>query len=570
METGYFGFSKNILLNFMKDFLLKYKEYIVLAFLVLSFFFLRFPAVDFPYHQDEYKWPLYAYNIGYEPGAVPHPPLTEFIYKMTGKIFDPFGFRFTPLIFSVANLLLLYLYVRRKFGKTAAIWVASFFTLSFYGLLASLTVDTDGAILPFFLLLSLIFYDLFYESSNKNKFIWLGLMLVSIILGLLVKISFILGVVAIVLDFIIRERKKITKKYLINFGLFIAGFVALFSIVLLVSKFIFPGFSLDRAFAYWDTFMKSFFDRNFFQTGIQFAKALLYASPFFIFIGLSSLYPYRKDFALYHIFIAIGLVFYLFAFDFSIGALDRYFAFLVVPLCIIAGVLASENIKNINALKKPYIVILAVIIFAISLLQKLPQYVPPLHPKAEWIDRIISFKWDFLYPFSGGSGPAGFYISFMFIGLCWILGTILFVWYLKSSSSFRSTIFAMFLLLGFSYNTVFIEEYLLGSNNGSTPKLTMQALDFIENNPDIKNVFVYNDTGGFNIKMMDKYFRRMYAVPAFEEEYKGIFSEFSGHLLYVNIPRVYDGLYLEYIKSCDVIYSETDKYITTQVLDCRK
>lgn len=555
----------------MKAFILDKKEYFIFALIFLAFLFLRLPAVHFPYYQDEYKWPLYAYNIGYEPGAVPHPPLSEFIYRVTGMVFTDNDFRFTPLIFSVANLVLLYLFVRRRYGAGPALWSASFFALSFYGVLASLTIDTDGAILPFFFLLSILFYDLFYKASGRKKVLWASLLAISVVLGLLVKISFALGVVAIVLDFIIRERSKINRRYLIRAGIIFVGFMALFSLSLFVSKFIFTGFSMTRAFSYWDTFLKSFFDRNFFQTGIQFAKSLLYTSPFLLFIGLSSLYPYRKDFSLFHIFIGIGLVFYLLAFDFSIGALDRYFAFLVVPLCIIAGVIASETIKNLGLLKKPYLLVGTIVLFVISLVQKLPQAVPPLHPKAEWIDRIVSFKWNFLYPFSGGSGPSGFYISFMFLGLCWVLGTILFIWYMRSRGELKATVFALLLLLGITYNGVFVEEYLLGTNNGSSPRLTLNAVEFIKNNPEIEKVIVYNDMGGYSVKQTGKYFRRMYAVPAFEEEYKETLGKYSGHLLYVDVPKIYpNSVYSKFIDSCKTVYTEQDKYMTAKVLDCRK
>lgn len=555
----------------MKDFILKKKEYVFLVLLVAVFLFLRLPAIHFPYYQDEYKWPLYAYNIGYEPGSVPHPPLSEFIYRLTGQVFTENDFRFTPLIFSIGNLLLLYIYVRRKYGISPAIWATSFFTLSFYGVLASLTIDTDGAILPFFFLLSLVFYEIFYSSSGKKRAIFGLLMGASMILGLLVKISSALGIIAIVLDFIIKERHKITKKYLVNFLMIFGGFVLVLAGLLFVSRFVFEGFSMDKAFAYWDTFVRSFWDRNFFQTGIQFVKAILYTSPFFIFIGLSSIYPYRKELSLHHIFIAIGLVFYLFAFDFSIGALDRYFAFWVIPLSVIAGVVASGVVREIGSIKKPYILFMTLLLFVVSLVQKLPQAVPPLHPKAEWIDRILSFKWNFLYPFSGGSGPSGFYISFMFIGLCWIVGFFLFVWYTRSRESLKPTLFAMFVLLGFVYNSAFIEEYLLGSNNGSSPRLTINAVEFIKNNPEIDKVIVYNDMGGYSVKQTGKYFRRMYAVPAFEEEYRETLGKYSGHLLYVDVPKIYtNSVYSEYIDSCEVIYTERDKYITAKVLDCRK
>jgi len=63
----------------------------------------------------------------------------------------------------------------------------------------------------------------------------------------------------------------------------------------------------------------------------------------------------------------------------------------------------------------------------------------------------------------------------------------------------------------------------------------------------------------------------MYATPQFEEEYRGILGNFSGHILYIDIPRIYsNSFYTEYMKSCKAVFSETDKYITGKILDCRK
>jgi hypothetical protein len=60
------------------------------------------------------------------------------------------------------------------------------------------------------------------------------------------------------------------------------------------------------------------------------------------------------------LFIFIGLFFYLFVFDFSIGALDRYFQFLVIPLCVISGAVfarmwsdKNDNLKKINTIENP-------------------------------------------------------------------------------------------------------------------------------------------------------------------------------------------------------------------------
>jgi predicted small secreted protein len=194
--------------------------------------------------------------------------------------------------------------------------------------------------------------------------------------------------------------------------------------------------------------------------------------------------------------------------------------------------------------------------------------VPPLHPKSEWISRILSLKWNFLYPFSGGSGPTGFYISFLFIALVWVCSVIFALSYLKIKDIKKRAIFCI-LILGILYNGVFIEEYLFGKINGSPYKLIKNAKEFIMKDKNIKSVLVYNDNGAYEIKETGKYARRIYAVPQFEESYKELFKNFSGHILYIDIPRIgNNNLYSNYFNSCKIIYQNKDKYINSKILDC--
>lgn len=554
----------------MSKFILKYKEYFIFGSVVLLFILLRIPALDTPYHQDEYKWPLYAEGIEFSPGSVPHPPLTEFIYQVTGDAFGLNNFRATPFIFSIANLFLLFIFVKRRYGFNVGIITSLFFTFSYFGLLSSVMVDTDGTILPFFLLLSLIFYDLAKESGKKT-YLYIGLMCLSMFLGILVKLSFVIGIGAIILDFVWDKKEELDKKRIFIYLSYLVGFVIFVVASLFLAQYIFAGFSLSKGLHYWETFMRGFTDRNFFQTLIQFFKALLYSSPLFLLLFLFSFKPYKKELKFFHIFVSLGLLFYLVLFDFSIGALDRYLQFLIIPFCVISAKCIVDLFdRDNNKIKSEYVFFGFLILLIIFATQFFDQVVPALHPKSEWIDRILSFKWNFLYPFSGGSGPLPFYVSFNFISLSFIFSFLLGVLYVFKKN-FKKEIIIV-LVLGFLiYNFVFIEEYLFGKINGSTKQLTFNAVSIIKNNPDIKDVLVYNDNGGWEVRRADKYFRRIYAVPGFEPTYVPIFKDFRGHVLFIDAPHIgTDNIYIDFMNSCKSIYSEKDKYINSQILSCDK
>lgn len=547
------------------------KEILILVGIALLFLVLRVPAVHHLYHQDEYKWPLIVNPALTAPGGIPHPPLGEAIYRSTLYAFGGDNFRLTPLLFGLANLLLLYFVVRRRYSIKAAQWSAAIFAFSFYSVLASLMVDTDGQIMPFFFLAALWFYDSFNLSQTKRKWLSLALFLGSLVLGLLVKASFVLAIGAFAFDFLIEKNIfKDKKKLLKAFGF---GALSILALALLVylSKFIFPFFNLQSAFKYWESFVRGFGSRNFLQTGIQFAKALLYLSPALVLAGLASLYPYRKEHRLFHIFVGFGLLFYLVIFDFSKGALDRYFQFLIIPLCVIAGAMLTQIFENGKSkLERWDFISISIITLSIFALQFFDQLVPALYPKTEWLGRIFSLKWNFLFPFTGGSGPTGFYVSFLFIALIWISSLVFCLSALKIKGAGKKAAFCI-LLLGILYNGVFIEEYLFGRINGSVYRLFAPAEQFIVKEDDIKKVIVYNDIGGYEIQKTGKYERRLYAAPQFEENYRQIFGGFSGHVLYIDLPRIApNSLYADYLSSCKSIYAAQDKYLTAKVLDCRK
>lgn len=547
------------------------KNILVILSLFVLFFLIRLPAVHMPYHQDEYKWPLYSDPTIYPPGSVPHPPLTEFIYRVVAPHFGYDNFRFVPLLFSSASFFLVFLLARKIFDKRTAFISLFLYVVSYYSILASLMVDTDGAVMPFFFLIMAYAYyslrdkGLAFKRYTKTDWIWFVVFCAAAVAGFLVKVSFLLGLVACGLDYAFEKRmfsnwKKIGTYLLIGLGV-VFGFGA----VLLISKFLFPYFNLEFSLKYWEHFAV-FRGRGWLQTFIQFAKSLLYTSPLLIIPAFVSGRDIWKKTRPLYMFIFTGLVFYLIAFDFSLGALDRYFEFLVVPLCIISGAVYAAFLQKLDITGKAWAAIVSCGIFAV---QFLPQSVPSLYPKTEWISRALHLKWNFLFPFTGGSGPTGFYISFAFMGLMWLVTSAALV-FIYRNKEWKSIAITFVFILGLVYNGAFIEEYLFGAINGNSTELFREAKSFVAKDDSITSVVVYNDIGGYEIRQMGKYTRRLYAAPQFEEGYREFFKTFKGHVLFVGIPRIDDSsFYAQYLASCTPVYSKSERYINSAVYDCR-
>jgi 4-amino-4-deoxy-L-arabinose transferase-like glycosyltransferase len=554
----------------VKTFFIKH-EWILVILLVLIFVAVRLPGTDSPLHQDEYKWPMSvnpALNVSV---FIPHPPIGELIYKTAGYIVGfNIHFRFVPLFFGAINLILLYCLMKILFSRREATVASLIWIFSYFSVLASLMVDTDGQIMPFFFLIALIGYFKLKNYAGKNKWFWLLLMLCGLIFGILVKLSFALVIGAIVADFLWSKKGQFDKKTIIKYiGIGLISILGFF-VLLLISKLFFPYFNLEKSLVYWEHFLT--FDRGWFQTAIQVVKAILYSSPFLVLIPPLGFKEKFSKIRVFIFFLVFAFIFYIILFDFSIGALDRYLQLLVLPLTVMTAVVITPAIFTTEKRKKEFILLGIIVALVLITLQSLPHYIPTLHPKAEWISRILSLKWNFVYPFSGGSGPLGFYVSFLFIALAWIIssGTLIFA---KIKPQYKKLAIVFLIPIGLAYNGIFIEEYLIGFWNGSAPKLLIPAVEFIKNNPDIKKVIVYNDNGVDNIRATGKYYARLYIDPKFEVNIREKIDSLNTnkkHYFVLNVPRFGSNtMYQKYFDTCRIIYNQTDKKISAIIYDCR-
>ena len=549
----------------------KHKYWFLLGLMFVFFISLHLFGIHAPYHQDEYKWVFYSHPELVAPGTVAHPPLTEFIYTRIGPIVGDSNFRFIPFFFGILDFFLLFYLAKIIFDKKTALWVTFLFTISFYSLLATLMVDVDGAIMPFFFLLLAVGYFKWKQlgTESKNKWKWILLMLIGAIGGFMIKVSAILPIVAIFLDFVLDQKVFSDKKKIFKYlGYAVLGAIALV-LLLFGAKLIFPFFNLEYAFKYWEHFVV-FSGRGWLQTFIQFFKSILYTSPLLVIPAFLINKDIWKKTRVFFIFIFFGLFFYLIAFDFSGGALDRYFQFLIVPLAIISGAVFANYFENHKArMKSVFLITVASII--VFLIQFINNVTPPLYPKTEWVHRALSLKLNFLFPFMGGSGPLPFYISFAFITICWVVSVVLFLIYF-TKKDFKALALTGILILGVSYNAAFIEEYLFGGINGSAVKLVMDSEAFIASDKDIKQVTVYNDNGGYNIMQTGKYHKRLYIDPKFDITNKvEDLNQYKEHYLVIDIPHIDpNSVYAKYFDSCPVVFSEQSGAISAKIYDCRK
>ena len=514
-------------------------------------------------------------------------------------VFGEDYFRIFPLLFSIASAILLYVVVRRRTDKRTALWSLFLFTICFYNILGSLMPDVDGAILPFFFLLCVYLYDRFCDAvqHKKNQFVWFALLFVALLAGFLVKLSFVLVVMVLALDYSLNYLnnwrksateitiKKVTLDALIGiFGLsvFFGAYVGL----LYLFQTVYPSFNISTMLGHAGQFTPDV-GRNYTQIIVQGIKAIYYLSPLLlvplIFIPFLSKEKFGEIFSktrVFFVYLVLGFIFYFIAFDFSRGALDKYLMFLIVPLSVIVGVIFSGIFAEINPSRLSFRLweffknhkwpllgglVLSVLLVALNFL---PQTVVGLYPKNLWFSRVLHGYWNILTPFTGGSGPAGFYISFLFIAVSFILSLALTVVGLFKKE-WKSSLVIVIILLGLSYNALFAEELFFGKINGSVKKVLAETTSFVKGADEIKQVLTFNDIGNHELSKIGKYTGRFYATPDFETGHKKKFADFTGHYVVIEIPRLYDGFYSRFFLNCRIMYETKSGQIKGYVYDCQ-
>lgn len=538
------------------------KARLLLIGLLFLFILVRLPGLSVPYHQDEFKTAIVTEAGLSEASAfLTHPPLTALLFRTDALVFGGENMRIMPLLFGFLSAVLLFAVVRRRFSERAALWSVFLYAISFYGIWSSLMLDTDGAILPALFLAALYCYDCWRTPDGQTKR-WLALLLCALIIGLLVKLSFVLVVGVLAIDFLFEKRRELTSKRLLHFGALGAGVLILVVAAFILVKLLNPAFNIGGMVSHALYYVR-WSGRSYLQIAIQSLKAAFYLSPLLLVLLPFISKDIVKKTTPFLWYLGLGFVFYFVLFDFSHGALDKYLMFTIIPLSAIGGMILSERL-HLDSIRRAHIIIGALAAIAFILTLFIVPEVVPLYPKTLWFSRVLHGDWNVLTPFNGGSGPVGFYVSFLTIACGFLIaGFAAIVGRFKKALS--PIAFVVILAVGIAYNAAFIEEFSMGTFYGSTETALASALVYLAAADDIKRVNTHNDIGAYELKHMGKYDSHFTAAPQFERLARDIFPTYKGVFLVVDMPRLYDGFYRDFFNSCTILFTARSGVITSTV-----
>src|SRR3989344_2955560 len=537
---------------------------ILIISIVMLFILSRFFGLGQLYFQDEYRW---VTIVSGEFGKLdsPHPPVTEVLYSLAGKAFGYHNLRTLPFIISIFCLILIYLISSKlsRSNKTAYIAIG-LFVINTYSLIANLQIDMDGAILPFFVLLSYYFYLRAIKDRDKRFILPFVIAMTG---GFLTKLSFILFVGALAAEYLLTVYEAG------NLKVYFKRIATLFGIIFIsVSAMYFFYGSTDPLFVSHATEFKvfDFATRAYFDLFLRLFKFLIWFSPLLILPTILGIFKKEifNRYRVWYIYILFNLLFYLVIFDFATLPIERYFMFIIGPAVIIAADVIYSLVLKLNMsdrfkVNKKYLLIGVAGLALLTIFTVVVGHeVIPLNPKEAYVDKVKFFDFNFLIPLTGGSGPIGFYASAQFIFWTWVVCAI--------GLLFSRKIWAiyLFLIFGLGYNILLSNEHLFGSFYGSVNNITKQSVDYVLNNKDIKEVITYYDAGVYYLRLGSKYSARFYPAPT--RDYSVRINAYRGHYMIVDFPAIdKNSQYWKLISRCKLDKKFTDKYVDSYIFDCR-
>lgn len=530
------------------------------------FISLRFLGIGQFIHQDEYRWADIADGIArsnYDL-ASPHPPLMQglfYVFSIFAGIFDYHNFRPIPLFFSILGFFIAYLIsLRYNSSPWATCITIGLLAVNTYSLIASLMLDIDGVIMPFFVLLTYYFYLRGLIDGDKR---FIPFLVAAIVGGFMAKESFVLFAGALALDYlwIIYERGDLRvgiKKLFYLFG----------GLILLTGAFYaFYGSSHPWFVKYMLTHLKTikdFSSRSYFDLFLRLFKFFIWLSPLLtlpVIYGLFKKEIFNK-YRVWYIYIIFNLLFYLVIFNFSTLPIERYLMAVIVPAVFISSEIIYSLTKGLRINKKYLFVSIAAFVMVMAVTILIKNEVIPLNPKEAYVDKLRSLDFNFLIPLTGGSGPIGFYASAQFILWVWIICAAGLFFNKKAGLAY------LFLIFGLGYNIFLSNEFLFGNSYGSVDKITKQSVDYVIKNKDIKDVITYYDAGVYYLKAADKYNARFYTAPT--RDYSIRINAYRGYYMIVDFPAIdKKSQYWKLISRCKLEQKFTDKYVDSYIFDCR-
>jgi len=509
---------------------------VFVLFLLTKVFFLD----NFLWY-DEAGWGADLFDftgLSHTPTNIPHMPLAMIFFKLSTLIFgySNFALRLVPLIFGIGIFFLVYSLGKRIYNKETGLLGCLLLAISFWPTVAFTTIDMDGAVLSFFILLSIYFFV-------RKQFILAGICLSLCTITRIISggmILFIIFVYYLVLVYLERARlKDYFKEFMLVVGGFIVTVIPLLFILYFFNPSFYGSFYLKPIELITGIFSSSGSTWGTLALALLSLSVLLWATPLLIFPLLFRRFE-KKDLLFY---LLIIIPFVVFVFSGKGGDPSRYTSIVIPYLAIICG-------NWIYSVRKDIISSLFWIVSVATLLGFFVyNYLVPFAPPLNYIDFLHSLGERFfsvLFIF-GGSTANPFYISFFLIFTVFLVSFLLFLF---KTISFKHVV-TLFLAIALAFNVFLVVEYNFALTQPDIKGIGKEMIEkigfYLEEQPEIavdyanyealEYYFGYAESDFFIITPFNLFFRSYDAEEASEEIEQGITGRYVFFIDYLKTPR---------------------------------
>lgn len=456
--------------------------HILLLSTIILAIIIRLFGITQPFNEDELHW-AYSTEVRDWFGTVMrNSPLSIYVMNAFTAIFgvNPITLRLPFIIVGILTILMTAKLALEQHGKRTSILAAFFLAIHPLHILASLQATYEGSFLAFFFITTLFFLSRYQRRYSAIYLYFAG---IAFGLSMLTKTAALLLIPPIAFFFLytVHQRlflalKQTSLIFLIGLALFILGF-AIPSILIQSPAFVNVITQLLS--------QKDLPRINSFFILFQYAYALLWLGPLFLFLPFYSIFKQHTD-RLHAVSIIYVILFYFIAIRESSPPLERYWMILLPSFAIMSARTTLSILKPTFLNLYAILTSLALTFSFLFITHLMPAKMIPFYPKINYLSALFSFDWNFLVPITGSSGPLGFYLHFLPFTIIFIIEAVLFLIICfvstKNKTRFPSILFTLLLGMSLGYALFFDQEYLFSATGPNISDVTRQVITYVNSN----------------------------------------------------------------------------------------
>lgn len=462
-------------------------------FIILAIF-IRANGLNLALVSDEASWTIEINEMSLNDiSHIPHPPIMMWVYQSVYKLFgeNMIVYRLVPLLFSIINMILVYLITTKVYSKKAAILALALYTTSYWATQAALQVDMDGSSLTtMYLITAYILINYTQKSGhsintrdNKTK----TRVLIGITLGiaLLIKYTAILLFATAVLYILIKERSLKKCMQIMLPATIIAALIFT----------VFPLWAILTDNPLWERSLDHTGGAYYLTLVRPITYLFLWATPLLFYFAILSVWKqpeetkeaYKKRVLekdlLFILWLVVVFLFYALVISGKAPTFDRYMMPMIPALVILS---ASFIAKQEWTKKELWIGIISfIIVYIAANIINLTTTKTLVHNISNYLNAAFAGQWNFLFPYTGSSGPF-FWISFINIGSMLIMtlccGGFIINSYIKKRNKYVSRVIMLLLAVSLAYNALLISEFIFTPTQPSHTQIVEQINAYIYEN----------------------------------------------------------------------------------------